>query len=593
MGTNAGTTCCDCGNGDCPTYENFPSQYEIPIGDFSANFSTVDPRWRDPVSPAPPQFMSITGGRMQHRYPLDTDPVQTSYPWNWVGYGRLALSGGYPNVYAIHPESSEDTSFVASLKYDVQDLGIILDSEDFDFGAGAHWFDFRVGWQHGLTFRNLRFGWERGRTHYVNGEYIQSHAYTISVGEGIEYYNTNDTSGTLSIETTGQSALFKVNGTKLACYDYGLPIPSCNAIYVFIHSWFNQYDDGTTQYFPVQTTNKWLFSFDDFSLTWGDSTGSLCNEFEIIYPKFNDNEDWYWRFPAVADGTESLFPDVNNGASPYSNYRVTGGSLPGSFVLNSSTGELTRPEVTDSNEHGAVVITVDDSATNSASTQEIKWKVIDSNDLEITYPPKNSTPAFHWVFDARSPGDSLSPSVSGGASPYGPYEIIAGELPENFDFNSTNGIVSRDADEFNQQDTGFVIVAVEDDVGNEATTELYRWATLFGDDDIFEIWYKFYVSDGEDPPDPPNTWRLNQEADGESIGVQRRSGQTPITYALTGGRLPAGFSLDANTGTISEPDNMTSYIGDSDFFEVTATDNDGETAVTSVHWQVGTGGLPV
>ena len=225
------------------------------------------------------------------------------------------------------------------------------------------------------------------------------------------------------------------------------------------------------------------------------------------------------------------------GTGPYT-WAVASGTLPSGLTLNAATGVLSGTPAG----VGSDTFTV--SMTDGAGTTVTKTFTV-----AVSAAPTVATPSLLGA--DRGGAYSQDLSGTGGTGPY-TWSIASGTLPAGLSLNPATGVVSGIP---TATGSATVTVRLTDADGATATRSL----TVVVDASPA-------ITTGSLPPgDDGGTY---------SQAVAVSGGTGPYTFALTGGVLPAGLSLDPTTGVVSG----TPSAPGSATLTVTATDADGVTS---------------
>lgn len=238
--------------------------------------------------------------------------------------------------------------------------------------------------------------------------------------------------------------------------------------------------------------------------------------------------DW----TAGQDDYESVL-QAAGGTEPYQ-WEASG--LPDGLAIDSQTGAITgTPEQT-----GTFTVTVDvTDADGSTATQQLS--------LAINEQPTITTPeTLTSAVDGAVYTEQLT--VEGGTGPYS-WTVSDGELPPGLSLDETGSI------------TG---------IPTEAGTYEFTVEVTDGAGDTTQQIITLTVGDGLTLTTTTLTpWTVNQP--GYSQTLVPAGGTAPYSFAITDGDLPAGLTLDEETGVLSgEPTESGTFT-----FDVTVTDADG------------------
>jgi large repetitive protein len=233
---------------------------------------------------------------------------------------------------------------------------------------------------------------------------------------------------------------------------------------------------------------------------------------------------------------------ASGGTAPYT-YAVTSGSLPPGLVLNASTGLLSGTPTT----AGTFPFTVTATDTTGGvgvlgcTGSQAYSLVVGCATVALSPPslPNGTTAVFY----------SQPIAASGGAAPY-TYTVTAGTLPPGLSLNASTGVLSG-----SPTGTGtfpFTITATDARgcTGSQPYTVVISCPVIA-------------LS--------PSSLPSGTLSASYSQTISASGGASPYTYAVTGGSLPAGFSLNGSTGLLSGAPVATGSFP----FTVTATDASG------------------
>ncbi|MHC4712317.1 MAG: putative Ig domain-containing protein [Planctomycetota bacterium] len=236
--------------------------------------------------------------------------------------------------------------------------------------------------------------------------------------------------------------------------------------------------------------------------------------------------------PANLEITTTSLPDGQQGVSysqtvsatggetPYT-WSIDSGSLPAGLSLGSSTGTISGTPSSYGTSNFTVKVT-DDQSPADTDTQALSITV-DPEDVEIT---TTSLPD-------GDQGVSYSQTVSatGGDTPY-TWSIDSGSLPAGLSLGSSTGTISGTPTSYG---TSNFTVKVTDD-----------WSPANTDTQALSI-----TVDPEDVEITTTSLPDGDQGVSYSQTVQATGGDTPYTWSIDSGSLPAGLSLGSSTGTIS------------------------------------------
>ena len=242
----------------------------------------------------------------------------------------------------------------------------------------------------------------------------------------------------------------------------------------------------------------------------------------------------------------------SGGTSPYT-FAITSGSLPAGLSLNSNTGAVTGM-ATGPAGNSSVTFQITDAAKMSAS-QAVAVTINAPPALTITtgsLPAGTTGTAYNQTLQA-----------TGGVPSY-TWAVTTGSLPSGLTLNSATGAISGTPSGTFTGTTNFTVTATDSQTPTHATTTANLSITVSA------------------PPLSVTTTSLAAGSIGNaytSQTLQATGGISPYKWSVTAGSLPAGLSLNGNTGVISGTPTGT-YVGTVNF-TVTATDSETPTAKTA------------
>lgn len=215
----------------------------------------------------------------------------------------------------------------------------------------------------------------------------------------------------------------------------------------------------------------------------------------------------------------SALNPATGGVAPYT-YAVTAGALPVGITLNGGSGALTGTPASVGSFSFSVTATDSTTGTPSQATR--------SYTLTIAAPPIVVAPS---ALPAATRGTAYSQalSASGGTAPYA-YALASGTLPAGITLASS-GTLSGTA----TVEGSFNFTVTATDAGSYTGNQAYT-LTVAGPNLVL----------------PASTLPAGSAGSAYSAAITPATGGTaPYTYALTGGVLPAGISVDAATGNLN------------------------------------------
>ncbi len=233
---------------------------------------------------------------------------------------------------------------------------------------------------------------------------------------------------------------------------------------------------------------------------------------------------------------------ASGGTPPYT-YAVTAGSLPPGLSLNASTGVLSGTPTTP----GAFAFTV--TATDATGGQgaigctgsQPYTNAVGCGTITLSPPSlPNATVATAY---------SQSISASGGTAPY-TYAVSAGSLPPGLALNPSTGSLSGAPTATGSFSFTVAVTDARGCTGSQAYSFSVICPTIL-----------------LAPPSLPGGFLASPY----SQTLAASGGTAPYTYAVTGGSLPGGFTLNGTTGLLSGTPATTGSFP----FTVTATDASG------------------
>jgi hypothetical protein len=227
---------------------------------------------------------------------------------------------------------------------------------------------------------------------------------------------------------------------------------------------------------------------------------------------------------------------ASGGTGPYT-FAVTSGALPAGLTLDTNTGQISGTPTTQETANFTITATDDNGCIGSrAYTVQITCSAISL--APGTLPDGTIGAAYNQAVVA-----------SGGTAPYG-YAVTAGALPAGLTLDNLTGAIT----------------------GTPTTVESANF-TITATDSNGCTGSQAYTVDIACPTITLSPLTLPDGGIGSpySQTVTPAGGTAPYTFAVTSGNLPAGLTLDANTGEISG----TPTTAETANFTITATDDNG------------------
>jgi Putative Ig domain/Galactose oxidase, central domain/Bacterial Ig-like domain/Kelch motif len=234
---------------------------------------------------------------------------------------------------------------------------------------------------------------------------------------------------------------------------------------------------------------------------------------------------------------------TTGGTGPLTFSLAGSSSLPDGLLLNSSTGVISgTPDIA-----GDFSFTVMVSDTTGATASQ-------PYSITIIGPFSISTTTLaNWTVNQS--GYSQTIATTGGASPYS-FAVVAGSIPSGLTFNTSSGVITGTP----TTPGNFVFeIKATDSIGDSASQ-----AYLITINQALAITTTSLAN-----------WTVNQPSYSQAITTS--GGTAPDSFAITGGSLPAGLSLDPASGIVSGTPSATGAFS----FTVTATDASGATVSQS------------
>ncbi|AIY41596.1 Fibronectin type III domain protein [Collimonas arenae] len=246
---------------------------------------------------------------------------------------------------------------------------------------------------------------------------------------------------------------------------------------------------------------------------------------------------------ATAEAAYSTTLVAGGGTAPYT-YALTAGSLPSGISLNAATGVLSGTTVVS----GSFPITV--RATDSSTGTGAPFNASRSYTLTVAAPAISLAPS-SVAGGTVAASYAASISASGGTAPY-TYSVSAGALPAGISLNTASGALSGTPTAAGTFNVTVKALDVNGFNGTQAYSLVIGSATLT-----------------LNPATLPNP---TAEA-AYSATLTAGGGTAPYSFAVSGGALPTGLTLNAATGVLSGTTNL------SGTFNVTISATDSSTGV--------------
>ncbi len=217
---------------------------------------------------------------------------------------------------------------------------------------------------------------------------------------------------------------------------------------------------------------------------------------------------------------------ASGGTAPYT-FAITSGSLPSGISLNTATGVLSGTTM------AAGTFTVTIRATDSSSGTGAPFSASRNYTLAVAAPAISLTPG-SVASGTVATSYSASISASGGVAPY-TYSISAGTLPAGVSLNASTGLLSGTPTAAGTFNVTIKAVDANSFSGTQAYSLVIGSATL--------------------TLTPATLANLTAEA-AYSATLVAGGGTAPYTFAISGGTLPSGLTLNAATGVLSGTSNQ-------------------------------------
>jgi uncharacterized protein (TIGR03437 family) len=239
---------------------------------------------------------------------------------------------------------------------------------------------------------------------------------------------------------------------------------------------------------------------------------------------------------------------ASNGTPPYSNWTVSGGSLPAGLSLNASSGVISgTPMTATGTPTPTFSVTVKDSVGATSSPQTLSIAVIAGPTITtITLPGGEVGLAYSQTLTA-----------TGGTGTYSTWTVSSGSLPAGLTLNATTGAITGTPMTATGTPTPTFSVTVKDSAGSTSPPESLSIAITAG-------------------VTVTTTSLPNGTAGVAYSQTLAATGGTPpySNWTVSSGSLPAGLSLSASTGAISGTP-TTATVTPTPSFNVTVKDSAG------------------
>ena len=245
-----------------------------------------------------------------------------------------------------------------------------------------------------------------------------------------------------------------------------------------------------------------------------------------------------------------------SGGTPPLAFSITTGSLPLGLTLDSATGQLSGSvPIPAANSSYSFSIEVSDAT--GISTNRSYSGIVDPRDTVLKMATTQIAP-----ITAGTPY-SFTLAVSGGLSPY-VFGVTGGALPAGLSLDSTTGVISGIAPLTSGGEAYSVSISVTDQIAQT------RAVSLVGKIQSIPL-----------TPIQITSTALHGVAVGSvATGINVSGGRPPLTFALVGGSLPNGLTLDSATGAITGSIGLADASANFGFF-LSVTDTTGGTDTKS------------
>ncbi|MCC6862764.1 MAG: putative Ig domain-containing protein [Bryobacterales bacterium] len=215
--------------------------------------------------------------------------------------------------------------------------------------------------------------------------------------------------------------------------------------------------------------------------------------------------------------------NATGGLPPYSNWTVSGGSLPPGLTLNAASGLISGVPGTVTGSPFSFSVTVQDSAGSTSPAQPLSISIASGVTVATTSLPNGTVGV---VYSAQL-------NATGGAPPYGSWVVSAGALPPGLTLDAAGGLISGVPGTATGSPFSFT-VTVRDSAGNTSPAQALSISIAAG---VAVTTTSL----------PNGTVGLAYSAQLTATG-----GAPPYgSWAVSGGALPPGLTLNSASGLIS------------------------------------------
>jgi hypothetical protein len=239
-----------------------------------------------------------------------------------------------------------------------------------------------------------------------------------------------------------------------------------------------------------------------------------------------------------------------SGGTPPLTFSISSGSLPTGLTLNSATGQISGsiPIAAGNSNYGFSVAVTD---ATGATTSRSYSGIVDPGDTILSMVTTEISPV------SAGTAYSFTLAVRGGLLPY-VFAVTGGALPAGLSLNTVTGEISGTAPLTSGGQAYSVSISVTDQLAQS------RSVSLVGNIQTIPL----------TPIQITSTSILGVAVGTVATGINVSGGKPPLTFALAGGSLPSGLSLNTSTGAITGviglPDANTNFG-----FSVSVTDATG------------------